>query len=143
MNLSKNLTLAEACVTNSGITNTPNLQEINNLQLIAEKIFQPCRDHFGEPLKVNSGFRSKAVNKAVGGATSSQHLLGQALDLDFGNYDDNKALFDYIRHNLNYDQVINESNYSWIHVSYSPIYNRKESLEMIKVKGKATYKKIK
>jgi len=142
MNLSKNLTLAEACVTNSGIQNIPNEQSIANLKQIAEKVFQKCRDHFNKPLRINSGYRSSAVNKAVGGAATSQHVTGQALDLDFGNREDNKALFDYIRHNLIFDQVINESNYSWIHVSYNGALNRRQVLEMVKVNGKSTYKKL-
>lgn len=142
MNLSKNLTLEEACVTNSGLANVPLLTEISNLRFVAENVFQPCRDYFGKPLKVNSGFRSKSVNKAVGGAASSQHVKGEALDLDFGNKEDNKKLFEYIKSHLVFDQLINESNYSWIHVSYSVANNRKEVLEMIKVKGKSTYKKV-
>ena len=142
MNLSKNLTLAEACVTNTGLSNIPNAQQEINLNLVANKIFQPCRDHFGKPLKVNSGFRCKEVNKAVGGAANSQHLSGQALDLDFGNKADNKALFEYIRKNLFFDQLINENDYAWIHVSYSMAHNRKEVLEMVKIKGKSTYKRL-
>lgn len=142
MNLSKNLTLAEACKTNSKFDNTPGKVEIENLKLVAEKIFQPCRDHFDQPLMVNSGYRSPAVNKAVGGASSSQHVKGEALDLDFEFAPDNKKLFDYIRENLEFDQLINENNYSWIHVSYSKTHNRKEVLEMIKVKGKSTYRKL-
>lgn len=142
MNLSKNLTLAEACKTNSKFDNTPGKAEIENLKLVAEKIFQPCRDHFDQPLMVNSGYRSTAVNRAIGGAPTSQHLTGQALDLDFEYAPDNKKLFDYIRENLEFDQLINENNYSWIHVSYSKTNNRKEVLEMVKVKGKSTYKKL-
>lgn len=142
MQLSKNLTLAEACVTNTGIINEPNEQAIVNLKAVAEKVFQKCRDHFGKPLKVNSGFRCSAVNRAVGGASTSQHITGQALDLDFGNAADNKALFDYIRLNLVFDQVINEDNYAWVHVSYNGAHNRREVLVMSKVNGKAVYKKV-
>jgi len=142
MQLSKNLTLQEACITNSGIPNVPNEQSIINLKQVADKVFQKCRDHFGKPLKVNSGYRSAAVNQSVGGALTSQHLNGQALDLDCGNKADNKALFDYIRHNLIFDQVINESDYSWIHVSYNGALNRRQVLEMVKVNGKSTYKKL-
>ena len=144
MNLSKNLTLEEACVTNTGLRNIPRDSELYNLKSVSEKIFQPCRDHFGKPLKVNSGFRDREVNKAVGGAVNSQHLSGEALDLDFGNKADNKALFEYIKNNLKFDQLINESDYSWIHCSYSASsHNRKEVLEMKKVNGKSTYIKIK
>ena len=143
MKLSKNLTLEEACVTSSHFDNTAGKVEIENLKLIAEKVFQPCRNHFNKPLKVNSGYRSHAVNKSIGGVSSSQHCTGQALDLDFGNARDNKLLFDYIRIALDFDQVINEDNYSWIHVSYSNVKNRKEVLEMYKQNGKNNYRKIK
>ena len=142
MELSKNLTLSEACVTSSMADNTPSQQAIANLKQVAEKVFQKCRDHFKKPLRVNSGYRSHIVNKNCGGAFNSQHLTGQALDLDFGNKSDNKALFDYIRHNLMFDQVINENDYSWIHVSYNGAFNRREVLEMKKVNGKSKYTKL-
>ena len=142
MELSKNLTLSEACVTSSMADNTPSQQAIANLKQVAEKVFQKCRDHFNKPLRVNSGYRSHIVNKNCGGAFNSQHLTGQALDLDFGNKADNKALFDYIRHNLMFDQLINENDYSWIHCSYNGAFNRREVLEMKKVNGKSKYTKL-
>ena len=142
MQLSKNLTLSEACVTSSMADNTPSQQAVANLKQVAEKVFQKCRDHFNKPLRVNSGYRSHIVNKNCGGAFNSQHLTGQALDLDFGNKADNKALFDYIRHNLMFDQCINEMDYSWIHCSYNGAFNRREVLEMKKVNGKSKYTKL-
>ena len=146
MQLSKNLTLSEACVTSSMADNTPSQQAIANLKQVAEKVFQKCRDHFNKPLRVNSGFRSHIVNKNCGGAFNSQHLTGQALDLDFGNKADNKALFDYIRHNLMFDQVIYEAGDdvgpNWVHVSYNGAFNRREVLRMTKVNGKSVYKKL-
>jgi len=144
MQLSKNLSLAEATATSSKFDNTPGKTEIENLKLVAAKIFQPCREHFGKPLTVNSGYRSLAVNKSIGGADKplSQHCKGQALDVDFGNREDNKKLFDYIRKNLMFDQIINEADYSWIHVSYNAAHNRREVLEMTKINGKSTYKKL-
>lgn len=142
MQLSKNLTLEEACVTNSGLPNIPNHSERECLETVAKRVFQPCRDHFGKPLKVNSGFRSQAVNKAVGGAATSQHTKGEALDLDFGNAEDNKALFEYIKEHLDFDQLINEFNYSWIHCSYSCTRNRKQVLKAVKQGGKTIYNSI-
>jgi len=148
MNLSKNLSLAEATVTSSKFDNTPGKTEIENLKLVAEKIFQKCREHFGKPLTVNSGYRSIAVNKSIGGADKplSQHCKGQALDMDFGNREDNKKLFDYIRKNLMFDQIIWEAGDSigpdWVHVSYNPAHNRREVLKMTKINGKSTYKKL-
>lgn len=142
MQLSKNLTLEEACKTNSKFDNTPGKVEIENLKLVAEKIFQPCRDHFDQPLMVNSGYRSVAVNKSVGGASTSQHVKGEALDLDFEYAPDNKKLFDYIKDNLDFDQLINEFNYSWIHVSYKAVGNRKQVLFATKQGGKTIYNSI-
>ena len=142
MNLSKNLTLAEACKTTSKFDNTPGKVEIENLKLVAEKIFQPCRDYMDQPIMVNSGYRSPAVNKAIGGAATSQHVKGEALDLDTEYAPDNKKLFDYILKNLDFDQLINEFNYSWIHVSYSKTRNRRQVLKAVKKDGKTIYNSI-
>ena len=142
MQLTKNLSLEEACKTTSKFDNTPGKVEIENLKLVAEKIFQPCRDHFNKPLSVNSGFRSVAVNKSIGGAATSQHVKGEALDLDFEFAPDNKKLFDYIRENLDFDQLINEFNYSWIHCSFSATRNRKQVLVATKQNGKTIYNSI-
>jgi len=114
--------------------------------MVAEKVFQRCRDYFGKPLKVNSGYRSLAVNKDVKGDKKSQHLKGQALDLTFGNRADNKKLFEYIRKNLIFDQVIyeggNDEGPDWVHVSYNSALNRRSVMKMVKVAGESTYKNL-
>jgi hypothetical protein len=147
MKLSEHLDLAE--VTRStdakrkGISNEPTVEHIENFKVLAEKIFEPIRKHFGVPIFISSGYRSSALNKAIGGASSSQHLLGQALDLDMDGSSSgvtNKMVFEYIKNNLDFDQLINEFNYSWVHVSYNPKgKQRKQILDAKKVNGKTVY----
>ena len=128
MMLSKNLSLAEVTksVTASrlGINNEPDEWAVQNLQAIAECIFQPVRNAFGTPIFVSSGYRSEDLNVAIGGSKRSQHIQGRALDLDadvFGGCT-NGEIFRYILNNLEFDQLIwefgDENNPDWVHVSY-------------------------
>lgn len=128
MKLSKNLSLAEVTKSTTasrlGINNTPDDWTIENLRAVAECIFQPLRDSFGVPIFVSSGYRSAELNKAIGGSKRSQHVQGRALDLDadvFGSCT-NAQIFDYIRKNLEFDQLIwefgTEDNPDWVHVSF-------------------------
>ena len=137
MRLSKNLTLPEAVKSNTatrlGIPNTPEQWEINNLRAVAENVFQPVRDHFGVPIGVSSGYRSKALNKAIGGSKYSQHMIGEALDLDADIYGKvtNAEIFNYIKNNLEWDQMIwefgDDEEPNWVHVSYKEAgRNRKQ-----------------
>lgn len=147
MKLSEHLDLSE--VTRSdmakrrGISNMPTPEHIENFKILAENIFEPIRKHFGVPIFVSSGYRSKELNTAIGGSLTSQHLLGQALDLDMDgtkNGVTNKMVFDYIKANLNFDQLINEFNYSWVHVSFNTKgKQRKQILDAVKVGGKTSY----
>ena len=131
MKITKNFTLTELTTTNTGITNQPNSQEVQALIRLCGKVLQPARDLYGAPIRVNSGFRSYAVNKAVGGARKSQHMLGQAADITVYTKENNKKLFELIRDNLSFDQLINERNYSWIHVSFrSEAENRNQVLHL-------------
>ena len=145
MKLSENLELSEVIRSESakrlGVNNTPTAEHIENLKALAEKIFQPIRDHFGVPIRISSGYRSAALNKKIGGAKVSQHLSGEALDLDNDNTSiTNKEIFDFIVENLDFDQVINEFDYSWVHVSYTTKRkNRKQILKAIKKNGKTVY----
>lgn len=134
--LSKNLSLAE-CITSQtavrkGIDNTPDADVICNLRLVAEKVFQPIREHFGKPIRVSSGYRSLKLNTAIGGSKTSQHVKGQALDLQGTNGITNKQIFDYIKKNLDFDQLIWEYGTSaepaWVHVSLKSSGNRKQVL---------------
>lgn len=131
MKITKNFTLTELATTNTRITNNPNRQEVTALIRLTGKVLQPARDLYGGAIRVNSGFRSYAVNKAVGGARSSQHMLGEAADITVHTKKGNKKLFELIRDNLSFDQLINERDYSWIHVSYkSEEMNRNQILHL-------------
>ena len=147
MKLSEHLDLSEVTRSNEakrkGISNMPTPEHIENFKKLAENIFEPIRKHFGVPIMISSGYRSKELNNAIGGATTSQHLLGQAIDIDMDgtpNGVTNKMVFDYIKAHLNFDQLINEFDYSWVHVSYNPTgKQRKQILDAIKVGGKTSY----
>jgi hypothetical protein len=150
MRLSKHLELAEVIRSSTakrlGIKNEPTSEHLSNLKLLAENIFEPIREHFGRPIFISSGYRSAALNKATKGAsTTSQHSKGEALDLDMdGTEISNKQVFEFIKNNLNFDQLINEFDYSWVHVSYSSTgKQRKQILSATKVNGKTTYTNLK
>ena len=131
MNITKNFTLAELTRTSTGITNTPNRQERNALITLCGKVLQPARDLYGAAIYVNSGYRSYAVNRAVGGARNSQHMRGEAADITVHSKERNKVLFELIRDNFSFDQLINERDFSWVHVSYkSEEENRKQILHL-------------
>lgn len=131
MNLSKNFTLSELTKTSTGIPNNPTQIEIERLKLLCEKVLQPLRDAFGAPIIVNSGYRSKQVNKAVGGVASSQHVRGEAVDITAGSRERNKRLFELIQQLPEWDQIIDERDYKWIHVSYTICKpNRKQVLHL-------------
>lgn len=128
MFLSRNLTLSE--VTKSltaerrGIDNNPGPVEIFNLQVIANKVFQPLRDYFNVPIYISSGYRSKDLNMILGGSVRSHHLKGMALDIDQDGRSNitNAQVFNYIKDNLQFTQLIwefgDEHNPAWVHVSY-------------------------
>lgn len=128
MQLSKNLSLKEAVKSNTatrlGIDNTPSQEAINSLKAIAEHVFQPLRDHFGIPIGVSSGYRSPELNKVIKGSKTSQHMAGEALDLDADIYGgvSNKEIFEFIKDNLTFDQMIwefgDDNEPDWVHVSY-------------------------
>jgi hypothetical protein len=145
MQLSKNLALAEVTRSETakrrGISNMPTPEHIENFKKLAENIFQPIRDHFGAPIHLSSGYRSAALNKAVGGSSSSQHCKGEAIDIDMdGTAITNKQIFDFIKANLNFDQLIwefgTDANPDWVHVSYnSDGAQRKQILKAVKAGG--------
>lgn len=114
----------------NGIDNTPNQTAIDNLTKLIEIVLDPLREWYGKPIRVNSGYRCKVLNKAMGGAKSSQHMLGEAADITVGSKEENEKLFDYIKDNLEFDQLINESNFSWVHVSYREGRLRKQVLAL-------------
>ena len=149
MKLSEHLDLSEITRSESakrnGISNMPTPEHIENIKLLAEKIFEPIREHFGVPIRISSGYRSKELNAKIGGSSSSQHCKGQAVDLDQDgstNGVSNADLFNYIKDNLTFDQLIwefgNEDNPDWVHVSYVP-NGRKQILKAFKMNGATKY----
>lgn len=118
----KYFTIAELCRSNTadrlGINNKCNQEHVSNLTALVDNVLDPLREAYGKPITVNSGYRCPTLNKAVKGAASSQHMTGQAADIDTGDRQLNKLLFEYIRKNLPFDQLIDESNFAWVHVSY-------------------------
>lgn len=112
------------------IDNKPNAEQQSAMVDLIKNVLDPLREKFGKPIIVSSGFRSKDLNRAVGGAASSQHMKGEAADIYTGTREGNKELFDIIRKELPFDQVIDEKNFSWVHVSYKKSGNRKQTLKL-------------
>lgn len=152
MQLSKYFTLAEltpsATAKRLGIKNDPTPEHLNNLKLLAVNVLDKVREHFGKPIWVSSGYRSKALNDATpGSSATSQHCSGEAADLDQdgrGTGVTNKMVFDYIKDNLEFDQLIYEygtdANPDWVHVSWeSNGKQRKQVLRCTRVNGKPVY----
>jgi hypothetical protein len=149
MQLSKNLVLAEVTRSETakrkGISNMPTPEHIENFKKLAENIFQPIRDHFGKPIRISSGYRSKELNTAIGGALSSQHCQGEAIDIDMDGTDiTNAQIFNFIKDNLNFDQLIwefgTDNNPDWVHVSYeSTGKQRKQILKAVKTAKGTSY----
>jgi len=151
MQLSEHLSLAEVTRSDSakrrGISNMPTPAHIENFKLLAENVFEPIRKHFGKPIHISSGYRSDALNKAISGSKTSQHCTGEAIDIDMDGSAHgitNKMVFDYIKDNLNFDQLIWEfgtaSNPDWVHVSYeSTGKQRKQILRAVKSGGATSY----
>jgi zinc D-Ala-D-Ala carboxypeptidase len=151
MKLSEHLDLSEVVRSESakrkGISNMPTPEHIANFKLLAEKIFEPVRAHFRCPIIISSGYRSKELNTAVGGSLTSQHCTGEAIDIDMDgtpNGITNRMIFDYIKDNLSFDQLIYEfgdsTNPDWVHVSYeSTGKQRKQILRASRSNGKTVY----
>ena len=125
----KHFTIEELTHTSVNLDNTPTPQVIENLERLVKNVLDPLRELYGFPIKVNSGYRSPAVNKAVGGAANSQHMKGEAADITAGSPEANKKLFDLCSW-LAFDQCIDEKNYTWIHVSFKKTGNRKQKLHI-------------
>lgn len=141
MNLSAHVTLAEfqdsSTATTHGINNKMNESQIASAKLLCENVFEPLRLYLNTPINISSGFRSLQVNKMIGGAKTSQHTKGEAMDLQIG-----AKGFNFIKDKLDFDQLIwefgNDENPSWVHVSFSS-KNRKQVLKATKKNGKTIY----
>lgn len=120
----KYFTINELCKSSTaqqkGINNSPNHAIIRNIKLLVAFILDPLRENYGRPIHVTSGYRCEELNKIIGGSENSQHKDGLAADITAGTSKENKKLFDLIQKlNLPFDQLIEEKNYKWLHVSYS------------------------
>lgn len=146
--ISFNESVASYTAKRRGIDNTPDAYHISNMEILAEKIFEPLREWVGGPIKINSMFRSKDLNVAIRGSRSSQHMEGRAMDIDdtYG-HKTNAEMYNYIKENLDFDQLIwefgSDENPDWVHVSYvSEHENRGRCLKAYKEGGKTKYKFI-
>lgn len=139
MKLSENFSLVELTSTGTGLPNEPTAEEVAALRALVTNVLQPLRTAVGVPVVVSSGFRSAAVNRAVGGAASSQHRLGQAADINAAGIGPKELCQRIIDLGLPFDQLIQEFG-RWVHVSYGPRH-RRQVLTAVKVKGKTVYRK--
>jgi zinc D-Ala-D-Ala carboxypeptidase len=147
--ISKHISWSEATssptATKEGIVNIPNSAQLINMKLLAENVFEPLREWAGAPIKVNSFFRSDALNRQIGGARNSQHCSndGSAIDIDATGSKTNADLFHHIRKNLKFDQLIwefgTDEQPNWVHVSFRIGNNRKQVLKAVKIAGKTKY----
>lgn len=150
MQISKHLSLKECTysptaekmgISNNNLTKT----HIENMKLLAEKVFEPVRENFKMPIRVTSVFRSFNLNQAIKGSVSSQHCSGQAMDIDMSGVKgiSNKDIFNFIKENLDFDQLIwefgNSKEPDWVHVSYTNVKNRKQVLKAKRTNGKTHY----
>ena len=126
----KYFTINELTKTSTGLDNTPSKDVQANLEYLVNNVLDKVREIYGKPIKVNSGYRSKLVNKKVGGASNSQHTKGEAVDITGGNKTENKRIYEIIKNLGKYDQLINEYDYSWIHISYKNGNNRHQELSI-------------
>ena len=131
--------------TRRGIENTPNDEQLKNMKLVAEKVFEPLRKWVSGPIKINSFFRCPDLNKAIGGSSKSQHCKGQAMDIDdtFGRVS-NADMYAWIKNHLDFDQMIwefgDDNNPDWVHISYvSEKENRNRCLKAYRKDGKTKY----
>lgn len=146
--ISKHISIKEATRSNTaerlGIDNFPDSPTLVNMQALAENVFEPLREHFGHPIYITSFYRSPELNKAIGGSPRSQHCKGQAIDIDdvIGS-STNADFFNYIKDNLEFDQLIwefgNNDSPNWVHVSYNTDNNRGNILKASKENGKTKY----
>lgn len=134
--MGKYFTIDELCKSDTakkkGIDNTPTAEIKQKLEVLIDELLDPVREAWGKPIRVNSGYRCAKLNKAVGGVANSQHMKGEAADLNAGSVSLNKQLFELIRTRYEYDQLIDEANYAWVHVSYV----RKNRHQVLHLKAK-------
>ena len=140
-NISPHITYTEATRTSAQADNTPNDEQLAAMKLLAANVFEPLRALVGRPIIITSMFRSAKVNGLIGGATTSQHCKGEAMDIKLPGM--NRSLFEIILNQLPFDQLIwefgTDKEPAWVHVSYKATGNRKQVLKAIRVNGKPKY----
>lgn len=152
-NISDHITYAEATYSKYAIdhdmNNSPNEEELENMKCVANNVFEPLRKFFETSIAISSFFRSKELNRKIGGVATSQHMTGEAMDIDAQVYGGitNNQIFQYIKNNLKFDQCIAEypdenNEPAWVHVSYKKTGNRQQTLISKKENGKTVYEKI-
>jgi zinc D-Ala-D-Ala carboxypeptidase len=133
--ISKYITYNEAVrsqtATRHKIDNTPNEEQLSNMKIVARLCFDPIREFYGKPLRVSSFFRCKALNTKIKGSRTSQHMEGKAIDIDTGDRNENRRIFMWASQNLKFTQLINEYDFSWVHISYDQ-NNLKQEILAIK-----------
>ena len=147
--ISKHVSYKEGIKSNTAmrlnIDNSTGEYHLGNMNAVAINVFEPLREWVGGPIKINSFYRSVALNKAIGGSSRSQHCEGRAMDIDDTfRYKTNAEMYEYIKENLSFDQMIwefgTDKNPDWVHVSYvSEEQNRNRCLKATRVNGKAMY----
>jgi hypothetical protein len=149
MQLSEHLSVAEYIKSDTakrkGISNSMTAAHTENAKVLAAKVFEPIRLHFGKPIFVSSGYRSEALNSAIGGSFSSLHCSAEAIDLDQddrGTGVTNRMVFDYIKANIQFDQLIwefgDDQNPDWVHVSYKVSGTQRKQILRAYREGSAT-----
>ena len=144
MQITAHFTLSEFTRSESakrhGVSNQPTPEHLENIKILCQRVLEPIRMKFG-PINISSGYRSKVLNHYIGVSLRSQHCEGKAADIDMDDMGGvtNKQIFEYIKNELEFDQLINEFNYGWIHVSYNTGKNRKQVLDALKVNNKTVY----
>jgi urease beta subunit len=133
--ISKHITLQEATESATalrmGIKNVPNEVELDAMKFVAKNLFEPIREWYDKPIKINSFYRCLALNKAVKGSVTSGHVLGNSIDISAGNKVENKKIFEFIKlSGLDFDQVILEFGGVWVHISLKKSGNRKQVLHI-------------
>jgi hypothetical protein len=127
-NISEHITYIEATQSPTalrfGINNIPTEYQLFAMRIVAHTCFEPLRIWYGKPIKINSFFRNTLLNEKVGGSKTSSHCKGEAIDISAGSKAENKKLFDWCKKNLVFDQLINEYDYTWVHISFRQGDNR-------------------
>ena len=132
----KYFTIKELCYSDTAerynIDNSPTSEITTNLTRLVDNILDKAREHFGKPIHVNSGYRSSILNAKIGGAERSQHMKGEAADIELGSktIEENRILFNWIKDNCDFDQLIWEKGGAWVHVSLKELNNRKQILNL-------------